>query len=611
MKSKTLILLVLGLLILLFGSFFFFKTELGRKILTSRGVPEAEQANYLYQIRNAGGGQAEAWVWDNRGELGMGFNDPAHYLGLRMARALGIRIVRTPLSWCQLEGLINRNESSSSAEQALRNFDYTINTIAPREGVELLIVVACSGNPPGISYANKEEGYQRFGEFMGHLAERYKGRVRYWQLFNEMDGAFTDLFGKDAGIPLEERGKLYAQMLKLAYPAIKKADSEAVVLTGGITRNGVPDFPRGIYAAGGKDYFDVLTIHTYGLPQTDYFIPKGQTTRALMNISGDGGKPLWATEFGLDAGSIQRTWNYPHNWSAPPSGQNGANLPGECSWSNLTKTSAGKLRFDSDGFDFVHCLEWASVIQANKTQKIYQKIIPYQFDAFNDFFCTDSNATAKCPGAVIEPPNDSVDDFGFGLLRSYVGTKDGVQKLLPDYNQPRPTYDWLKAAQVNQNINQSPTFTTDVVIFSKNYLPVGYGYATSATGVTIKNVQINSLLPTKIALKEVVPPGQTPSVPGTSPTSPQETNLPNNLTTSPSPMTSTNPVANFFKNLFNKSPSSAKPQTGQSPKTLTQSLKTQIEKINSTKKPWINLIGVTLIIAGLIYLWFARRRRFR
>ena len=53
-------------------------------------------------------------------------------------------------------------------------------------------------------------------------------------------------------------------MLKLVYPAIKQANPNAVVLTGGLTDWG--EFPKGIYAGGGRDYFDVMNIHTYGMP---------------------------------------------------------------------------------------------------------------------------------------------------------------------------------------------------------------------------------------------------------------------------------------------------------------------------------------------------------
>jgi len=40
--------------------------------------------------------------------------------------------------------------------------------------------------------------------------------------------SFTDLFGaNDPKVPLRQRGRMYAEMLKLAYPAIKSANPRA------------------------------------------------------------------------------------------------------------------------------------------------------------------------------------------------------------------------------------------------------------------------------------------------------------------------------------------------------------------------------------------------
>ncbi len=45
------------------------------------------------------------------------------------------------------------------------------------------------------------------------------------------------------------------------YPAIKAAEPEATVLLGGLTGNDYT-FLEGVYAAGGKGYFDAVGVHT-------------------------------------------------------------------------------------------------------------------------------------------------------------------------------------------------------------------------------------------------------------------------------------------------------------------------------------------------------------
>lgn len=80
------------------------------------------------------------------------------------------------------------------------------------------------------------------------------------------------------------------------------------VLMGGLSPGGGANDPRtwvqGIYAAGGKAYFDAANVHPYTCPNvpttpgdTNAFL-QVQAIRDTMVANGDGGKLIWATELG-------------------------------------------------------------------------------------------------------------------------------------------------------------------------------------------------------------------------------------------------------------------------------------------------------------------------
>jgi hypothetical protein len=107
----------------------------------------------------------------------------------------------------------------------------------------------------------------------------------------------------------------YTRLLKAAYPAIKSADPQATVLSGGTAP--APDdgtsyspvtFLKGIYANGGGDSFDAVSHHPYVWPVypgdaqawSAWYQMYGTnpSLRSVMTANGDAGKKIWATEFG-------------------------------------------------------------------------------------------------------------------------------------------------------------------------------------------------------------------------------------------------------------------------------------------------------------------------
>jgi polysaccharide biosynthesis protein PslG len=148
----------------------------------------------------------------------------------------------------------------------------------------------------------------QYAEFAAAATRRYAAMgVHSYEVWNEPNnsGAWTPTPNPAA----------YTQVLRAAYPAIKGADPQATVLTGGTgpapndgTQIPPLDFLNAIYANGGGGSFDAVSHHPYTFPaypgETQNWSPWYQmygtspSLRSLMIAHGDGAKKIWATEFG-------------------------------------------------------------------------------------------------------------------------------------------------------------------------------------------------------------------------------------------------------------------------------------------------------------------------
>ena len=387
-------------------------------------------------------GPDKLWVYDHRTELGMGM----HGVGadhLALVKNLGVRIVRHTVYWYNVE----KTEKPGVYDPAgLKYYDDVVDR-AKKTGIELVLII--HGNAPGVDWANRKAGYERFTQFAGFLANRYPS-VRFWEFWNEMDVAFTDIFGaRRPEYPLFERGRCYAQMLKAAYPAVKQANPKAWVLVGGLASGDPAEFIRGIYEEDRHGYFDFMNIHTYGVPVNWGMMVYAYQAKAAMGAYGDDDRPLWNTEFGIDAGNLWQAW----------------------------KVNTGK------GFDDGQMNEWKKCIEDTLHHRMYWKILPYQFAAGNEA-CNDA---MKDPKAGIQlPAGHTLDDYGFGIIRN-------------DGKTPRPTYQWLARDQVNKPLLENASFTTDVAIPADgSRIPQGYEFESANGVMKIKSVKINTLEPTVI-----------------------------------------------------------------------------------------------------------------
>lgn len=126
--------------------------------------------------------------------------------------------------------------------------------------------------------------------------EHFRDRIQHWEIWNEpcWDGFFS-------GTPQE-----YAELLKIAYRAAKRADPKALVI-GGCFSSHKPEWTRRVLAQDSMSFMDALSYHVYWSPPGTETAVQGEPTfiegevehfKGLMREYG-GLKPIYMTEGGL------------------------------------------------------------------------------------------------------------------------------------------------------------------------------------------------------------------------------------------------------------------------------------------------------------------------
>lgn len=189
-------------------------------------------------------------------------------------------------------------------------------------GLNILIVVA---KAPDWATAGDTDAfladYTEFQELMGFLADRYKGKVQAWEIWNEQNLAHE--MGGHVNVTD------YFDLLQAGSAGVRSGDPDAKVVFGGLTPNGINDpaiaiddqlYLQLIYQYRGgevKNYFDILGVHlnsTHNPPDTlwpdnpsteegwnddeSFYFRRAEQLRQVMLAAGDDAKPVWITEFG-------------------------------------------------------------------------------------------------------------------------------------------------------------------------------------------------------------------------------------------------------------------------------------------------------------------------
>ncbi len=106
------------------------------------------------------------------------------------------------------------------------------------------------------------EAVAAFARYCGFMVGHFRGRVRYFEVWNEENGWFFDDWATGGSLA---QVRAYGRALKAAAQAIKQANPEAVVVFGG-TAGSTLDYPRLALEEGAGPWVDVFAFHPYGHP---------------------------------------------------------------------------------------------------------------------------------------------------------------------------------------------------------------------------------------------------------------------------------------------------------------------------------------------------------
>ncbi|MFO7662385.1 MAG: cellulase family glycosylhydrolase [Chloroflexota bacterium] len=244
---------------------------------------------------------------------------------LRLVEEMGFNWVKQKFPWREIEGI-------EKGQYDWYRPDLIVDE-TEKAGLELLVRLDRQpfwsepldnqwhdNQPPG--------DYQDFADFCGAVAERYRGRIAAYQVWNEPN------LDREWGLRPPDP-EAYTELLKVCYLAIKTADPDAIVISAGLAPTGtdspeaMPDdkYLQGMYDAGAAPYFDVLGLNAPGYrapPELEpveaesevygggrwFAFRHVEDMRAIMVANGDGHKQVAILEMGwtLDQVNPEYAW---------------------------------------------------------------------------------------------------------------------------------------------------------------------------------------------------------------------------------------------------------------------------------------------------------------
>ncbi len=249
---------------------------------------------------------------------------------VQMIAKAGFHWLRQEFPWQDIEihgkgdFVDRRNDVNGDGEvdaiDAWAKYD-NIVALAEKYGLE---VVPRLSSPPAWSRADGEargafappDNLADWGDFVYTVVSRYRGRIRYYQLWNEPN--IYPEWGERPVDPVD-----YTRLLCEGYRRAKEANPEAVIISGALAptvslyagpgpSTGLNDlvFLQRMYDAGAADCFDILAVNNYMLwsGPTDRRMQPSNINfsrplyiRDIMVANGDAAKPIWISEMNSNA----------------------------------------------------------------------------------------------------------------------------------------------------------------------------------------------------------------------------------------------------------------------------------------------------------------------
>lgn len=168
------------------------------------------------------------------------------------------------------------------------NYDSYIDTEIQNGIVPLIELDFGNSLYDGGKAPRSQEAVEAYAAYCKAVVEHLKGKVKYFEIWNEWNGSFGD------GLGVTE----YYALEKAAYKAIKEANPDAFVLGGAVAASDYGWLEQ-LIKLGGGDYMDAVSFHPYTTSG-----PEGAKFAETMNRVKESfkqlgfEKPMWISEIG-------------------------------------------------------------------------------------------------------------------------------------------------------------------------------------------------------------------------------------------------------------------------------------------------------------------------
>src|SRR5439155_16312422 len=136
-----------------------------------------------------------------------------------------------------------------------------------------------------------EADFAQFAQYVSRTVGRYRGKVKYWEIWNEPN---IPTFWKPPN------AADYTKLLKAAYAAAKKADPNCMIVAASANETDV-NWLLDIGKNGGANSMDVVSFHPYSMadgPEEMHLGRQIDNVRKAMEKIGRKDIPIWITEMG-------------------------------------------------------------------------------------------------------------------------------------------------------------------------------------------------------------------------------------------------------------------------------------------------------------------------
>lgn len=207
---------------------------------------------------------------------------------LELLRRSGVDMLRISFGWDAIEAEKDRYDWLF--------WDEFVRMAVDEYGITLIPYVCytplwnATSQDPMEFWRSPPKDYDEFGQFMGDLVDRYKDRIKTWELWNEPDIEWYWMGDQSQ----------FTKLLKAGSEAVRRADPTATIVLGGISHQ--PDWLRSLL----RDYqvaryVDVVNMHNYYETWHDHPL---EDVATFINVVDDivrrygEGEPLWMAEVG-------------------------------------------------------------------------------------------------------------------------------------------------------------------------------------------------------------------------------------------------------------------------------------------------------------------------